>query len=321
LDILRTISIVDVLDVIVLAILFYQVLSIFHRSRASQLILGLFYFVLLFLIAFILGMTATLWVFERLAGLLAVALIVIFQPELRNFFSRAGRRKLFRSSTSATEREEAENLIETIVQALEEMSDTHTGALIVIERDISLEKYINTGEKIDAEVRKDLLKAIFYKGNPLHDGAVIISDHKIVSARSFLPLSDSRDIPSHLGTRHRAALGITEIDVSDAISLVASEETGHLSMFHAGKPAFRLTPNTMRHMVEDVLIPEASRGIGYSHLTAEIGKYFKFGKRRHAESGKVVLPVQSRDTGDAAVEENETIAPVANEDVEEVSER
>ncbi len=148
-----------------------------------------------------------------------------------------------------------------------------TGALIVIERDISLNEYINTGERIDAKVRKHLLKSIFYKGNPLHDGAVILREGRIVSARSFLPLSESRDIPSHLGTRHRAALGVTEH--SDAISLVASEETGHLSLFTGGKPAFRLSPNTMKHMVKGILIPGQEKDASYFPLKMDLGRYFR----------------------------------------------
>ena len=169
-----------------------------------------------------------------------------------------------------------EQVLETIMQALEEMSHDQIGALIVIEREIALQDYIGTGERIDAYVRKDLLKTIFYKGNPLHDGAVIIREDRIISARSFLPLSESHDIPSHLGTRHRAALGITE--VSDAISLVASEETGHLSMFHSGRPAFRLTPVTLRNMVRSILFPETER---------EIGRFFQF------KSGFSLKPVKS----------------------------
>jgi len=279
----RTITIIDVLDVLVLATLIYQVLLIFRRTRASQLVLGLFYFGLIFLVAFLLGMTATIWVFEKLAGLLAIALLIIFQPELRNFFERAGRRGFLLTATARPEQEETEKLIVTVAQALEEMGEEHTGALIVIEREISLTEYVNTGERIDAEVRKDLLKAIFHKGNPLHDGAVIIREGRIASARSFLPLSDSQDIPSNLGTRHRAALGITEH--SDAISLVASEETGHLSMFHGGKPAFRLTPNTLRHMVTGILAPETERETPYYQFRTGLERYFRRGPKR-AQAGR-----------------------------------
>jgi diadenylate cyclase len=276
---LRTITFIDVLDILVLATLIYQVLILFHRTRARQLLMGILYFAVLFFVAFVLGMTATIWVFEKLVGLLAIVLI-IFQPELRNFFERAGRRGFLLASSGLPGTEDVEKVLDTVVQSLEEMSEEHTGAIIVFEREISLTEYINTGERIDAQVRKDLLKAIFHKGNPLHDGAVILRGGRIASARSFLPLSDSRDIPSHLGTRHRAALGITE--VSDAISLVVSEETGHLSLFQGGKPAFRLTPNTLRHMVRGIMLPEAERETPYYQFRLGLEKYLRFGQKRSA---------------------------------------
>jgi len=240
--------------------------------------MGLFYFAVVFFIAFILQMSATLWVFEKLIGLLAIALLIIFQPELRNFFERAGRRGFMIAAGGQPEVEDLENMLDTIVQACHELSEDHTGAIIIIEREIPLNEYINIGERINAEVRKDLLKAIFYKGNPLHDGAIIIRDGRIASARSFVPSSESRDIPSHLGTRHRAALGITEI--SDAISVVVSEETGHLSLFHAGKPAFRLTPNTLRHMVKGIMIPEIDRESPYESFRHGIERYLRRSPRQ-----------------------------------------
>lgn len=287
LDFYRTITLIDILDIIVLVTVFYQVIVIFQRTRATQLLLGIFYFAILFFIAYYLQMTATFWVFSRLASLLAIALLIIFQPELRNFFERAGRRGFLLAASAGTgqEREDVERILDTVVQALEEMSEAHTGALIVIEREISLTEYINTGERINAEISKELLKGIFYKGSPLHDGAVIIRENRIAAARAFLPLTDSRDLPSHLGTRHRAALGITEI--SDAISLVASEETGHLSLFHSGKPAFRLTPNTMRLMARGIIVSEPDLDTPYHHFRQGINRYFKRGVK---EKEKQVTP-------------------------------
>ncbi|MCX6646516.1 MAG: diadenylate cyclase CdaA [bacterium] len=301
----KTISLIDVLDILVLATVFYQVILIFQRTRATHLLLGIFYFAVLFFLAYYLQMTATFWVFEKLASLLAIALLIIFQPELRNFFERAGRRGFLLAAAAGPsgDREDVEQLLDTIVQALEEMSEEHTGALIVIEREISLTEYINTGERINAEVSKELLKSIFYKGNPLHDGAVIIREGRIASARAFLKLTDSKDLPSHLGTRHRAAMGITE--ASDAISLVASEETGHLSLFHSGKPAFRLTPNTMRLMARGIIIPETGQETPIHQFRQGINRYFKKNltrqdkakfpeKREKPLSTKIKIPVEDR---------------------------
>jgi len=285
-------SIIDVLDILVLTALLYQVLLILQRTRATQLILGIVYFVVVFLIAYVLHMSATVWVFERLAIIVPFALIIIFQRELRSFFERAGQRGLIFRTGGLAAREDIQLVIDTIVQALEEMSAEHIGALIVIEREINLKEYINTGERIDANLRKDLLKSIFYKGNPLHDGAVIIRGDRIISARSFLPLSESHDIPSHLGTRHRSALGITEI--SDAISLVASEETGHLSLFHDGKPAFRLTPVTLRHMVEGIMIPDSDREGRFRTFTRDVFK--RAGKARGKRSSKKVSESETEES-------------------------
>lgn len=269
---IRDLSILrDVLDIIVLAVVIYQVLVILQRTRATQLILGILYFAILFFIAYLLKMTATLWIFERLAIIIPVALIILFQNEIRSLFERAGRRSFLLRTLSYRDREDLEQMIETIVQALEEMSESRTGAIIVIEQEISLHEYENTGERIDARVSKDLIKAIFQKGSPLHDGAVIIKGDRIITARSFLPLSVSHDIPAHLGTRHRAALGITEI--SDAISLVVSEETGNLSLFHAGRPAFRLSPVTMRHMVMGILLPDLERETPLFQLKQNLSRF------------------------------------------------
>jgi diadenylate cyclase len=286
-ELFENLSFVDILDIIVLAVLIYQALIILQRSRATQLIRGILYFGAIFFVAYTLGMTATLWVFQRLVIIIPVALLILFQPELRSFFERAGRRGFLLRTQASQQKEGLEQIIETVVQALEEMSETRTGALIVIERDNTLNDYINTGERIDATVRKDLLKAIFHKGNPLHDGAVIIRGDRIASARSFLPLTDSHDIPPHLGTRHRAALGITE--VSDAVSLVASEETGHLSLFQAGRPAFRLTPVTLRHMVTGILIPEVDRETPLYQLRGSFGK-FPFWSRRAKGEAQIEKP-------------------------------
>lgn len=306
---------IDVLDVAVLATLIYQVLVILQRTRATQLILGVVYFVVIFAIAYVLRMAATIWLFERLIIIVPFALLIIFQPELRSFFERAGRRGLLFRPAGLPEREDLEQLLETIVQGLEEMSSEHIGALIVLEREIGLNQYIGTGERIDARVRKDLLKAIFYKGNPLHDGAVIVRGDRIISARSFLPLSDSRDIPSHLGTRHRAALGITE--VSDAVSLVASEETGHLSLFQAGKPAFRLTPVTLRHMVKSILLPETEREQRLFQWRGPLARRASTGVKKAAavkESAEDEPPEESSDA-DAVPETEESTQ--AGQDTEE----
>lgn len=184
-----------------------------------------------------------------------LALIVIFQPEIRNVLEQIGRSQLLGRHKVLTV-DERERVVYEIVSAMDSLRKTRTGALIIIERDNSLNDYIQKAKKIYADISSDLLMSIFFPNNPLHDGGVIIQGDKITCARAVFPTSENSKIIKRLGTRHRAALGIAEI--TDCISLIVSEETGRLSMAINGELHYNLTPEELRVMLLEELSPKKS---------------------------------------------------------------
>jgi len=184
-----------------------------------------------------------------------LALIVIFQPEIRNVLEQLGRSQLLGRHKVLTV-DEREKIVYEIVSAIDSLRKTRTGALIVIERDNSLNDYIQKAKKIYADISSDLLMSIFFPNNPLHDGGVIIQGDQITCARAVFPISENSKIVKRLGTRHRAALGITEL--TDCISLIVSEETGRLSVAIDGQLHYNLTPDEIKIMLLDELSPKKS---------------------------------------------------------------
>ncbi len=249
-------ALLDIVDVLLLAFIIYQVLLIFQRTRANLLIKGLVIFGIFFLVAHLLQLRASRFIFDSLAIIIPIFLLIIFQPELRSLFEGAGRRGLFFGGLRRLKKEDVMRIIDDVLVAMENMSEKRIGALIVIEGEQSLQDYIETGEEIDTILKPEVLETIFYPYTPLHDGAVILRGDRIASARCFLPLSANSDIPSHLGTRHRAALGLTEL--TDAISLVVSEETGRLSLCFDGKLAYNLTLQALKNLLRSIIYPELS---------------------------------------------------------------
>ena len=232
------ISITTILEVIVFIILIYYLIRFFQRTKAWNLLKGLALLVLVYGISALLGFSNLTYLFKILFSSILLAVIVIFQPEIRKALERLGTNNLIQKLfPGLKDRGEESDLttesIEAIVHALGSMGRNRVGALIVIERKIMLDEYITTGITLDAAISYALLEQIFEKNTPLHDGAVIIRENRIVAATCYLPLSQEAGISKELGTRHRAALGISE--VSDCITLVASEETGQLSLAVNGK--------------------------------------------------------------------------------------
>lgn len=188
-----------------------------------------------------------------------LALIVIFQPEIRNVLEQLGRSQLLGRHKVLTV-DEREKIVYEIISSMDSLRKTRTGALIVIERDNSLNDYIQKSKKIYADISSDLLMSIFFPNNPLHDGGVIIQGDQITCARAVFPISENSKVVKRLGTRHRAALGITEL--TDCISLIVSEETGRLSMAVDGQLHYNLTPDEVKIMLLDELSPKKSLMIG-----------------------------------------------------------
>lgn len=237
LSVLRGITLAGVVDILLVALVFYLILRLFQGTQAIQLLRGMILLILIIsVLSSLLRLRAFTWLIRNSFAALLVALPVIFQPELRRGLERLGRtgslRNLLRNP------ETVNMIIEEIVDACELMADRRHGALIVLERVTGLQDYVETGAPVDAPVSSELLQTIFYPSTPLHDGAVIIRAGRIAAARVVLPLAEHAPAYSHLGTRHRAAIGITE--QSDALAIVVSEETGIISVAQNGRMIRRL---------------------------------------------------------------------------------
>ncbi|WP_041813838.1 diadenylate cyclase CdaA [Limosilactobacillus fermentum] len=217
---------INLIDILVIWFLIYELMVLVRGTRAVQLFKGIIIIIVVKLISWYIGLTTVSWVMDQIINWGVIAMVVIFQPEIRRGLEHLGRGTMF--TRTKTENEEEEALITQLDQAIQYMSKRRIGALIAIEMDTGLEEYIETGIPLDAEVTGALLINTFIPNTPLHDGAVIVKGGRIAVAAAYLPLSDSKLIPKELGTRHRAAVGISE--VTDALTIVISEETGGVSI-------------------------------------------------------------------------------------------
>lgn len=229
---------VDIAEMFILWYLIYVLLRWVKGTKAWVLLKGIMFIAFAFAIAAMFRMNTILWIGEKLFSVLLVAMVIVFQPELRKALESLGRRNFtglisFLKAFKDDEKKFNDTTTTGIATACFEMGAVKTGALICIENNSDLTDYINTGIALDADVSRALLINIFEKNTPLHDGAVIIRGDKVVSATCYLPLSDNMNLPKHLGTRHRAALGLAE--VTDALIIVVSEETGKISIAQNGK--------------------------------------------------------------------------------------
>ncbi|MBO4518408.1 MAG: diadenylate cyclase CdaA [Paludibacteraceae bacterium] len=227
----------DVIDILLVAVIMYQVYRLLRKTGAANLFWGILAFIVVwFLVSFVFQLDLTGALFDRIISVGAIALIVIFQEEIRMFFYRIGSRfsswKIFKPRTPEGEGASRQQILE-ITQACRHMASTKTGALIVLAGAGSLKEIVDTGERLDAQVSARLIENIFFKNTPLHDGALVIRDGKMLAAACILPVSKNQEIPLYYGLRHRAALGLTE--KTDATCIVVSEETGHISVAEAGQ--------------------------------------------------------------------------------------
>ena len=225
----------DVIDILLVAGILYETYRLLRRTGATNLFWGILAFIVVwFLVSYVFQLDLTGALFDRIISVGAIALIVIFQEEIRMFFYRVGSRfsswKIF--NNTLTENKTPQQILE-ITQACRHMASTKTGALIVLAGSGSLKEIVDTGERLDAQVSARLIENIFFKNTPLHDGALVIREGKMLAAACILPVSKDTTIPQHYGLRHRAALGLVE--KSDATCIVVSEETGHISVAQNGK--------------------------------------------------------------------------------------
>ena len=246
-------SIIDVL--LVWLVLYYVLKSLSKNVKMVLLFKGIIFILVLKLISTWAGLTTIGFLLDYVIEWGILALIIIFQPVIRNVLEQIGRCQLLGRHKVLTV-DERERVVHEIVSAMDSLRKTRTGALIVIERDNSLNDYIQKSKRIYADISSELLISIFFPNNPLHDGGVIIQGDKITSARAVFPTSDNSKVVRRLGTRHRAALGIAEI--TDCISLIVSEETGRLSVAVGGELHYNLTPDEIKVMLLEELGPKKS---------------------------------------------------------------
>jgi diadenylate cyclase len=227
---------IDLIDIILVGFLMFKTYRMVQGTIALNILIGLFGFVVLWLIIKALKMELSGSILDNFINVGALALIVVFQQEIRRFFIHIGARYKL---TNTLNNKAQDFLINTLIKSCDNMSRNYTGALIIIEREATLLDYVETGEKIIAIPSPRLIESLFFKNNPLHDGAIIIKKNMIQAAACILPVSQNPDLPKQMGLRHRAAMGITE--ATDAIAIVVSEEKGTISVFDKGSYKLNLS--------------------------------------------------------------------------------
>ncbi|MFD1771797.1 diadenylate cyclase CdaA [Sphingobacterium suaedae] len=259
LNILSGFRLLDVIDIFLVAIIIYYIYSLIKGTIAVNILIGVGLFYGIYLVVKQMEMRLLTEIFGGFISVGSIALIVVFQQEIRRFLIHIGknislRRKKFLWSfigTKKTAQVDHGEQLKPIIDACRSMSKSRTGALLVFSRYFDEEYYQSSGEYIDAPVSKRLLESIFFKNSPLHDGAVVIVDFRIMTASSVLPISDSEDLPPQFGLRHRAAIGVTE--VSEAIAVIVSEETGEISLAKDGNINMNLSPEELDKILKEEL--------------------------------------------------------------------
>ena len=255
-SIILRMSIFDLIDIAIVAYIFYKIFMFIKDTRAEQVFKGIVVLLFATVISNLFKLHTLYWILVNALEVGVIAICIIFQPELRTGFEYIGRKnfKFFEKSNKNEDDKQLDKMIEEIIETLYSLSRQKIGALIIMERETKLSDIINTGTIIDGDVSRQLLINIFIPNTPLHDGAVIISDFKVKAAACFLPLSQSKDLTKDLGTRHRAALGISE--ESDCIAIIISEETGKISIAINGILNYNLSIDDARMLLIEELKPK-----------------------------------------------------------------
>ena len=257
LNTIKGIRFIDILDILILALMFYYIYRFIRNRRAGKLALGLLLIMALFVLSSALNMYALEFILQNFYQIGLIAVLIVFQPELRAALEKVGGTPfsgLKNITGDSKELSAINNEIEVICSAVSDLAREKTGALIVIERTTKLGEYINSGVVIDASISAQIIKNIFFNKAPLHDGAVIIRNQRVYAAGCFLPLSTKYDINLDLGTRHRAAIGLSEI--SDSVIIVVSEETGNISMALEGELKRNFNYTSLKQELNTILSPQ-----------------------------------------------------------------
>ena len=251
----------DILDILILSFIFYFVFKFIIDRRAARLALGMIFLLMIIVLSWWFDLRAMSFIFRNFTQAGIIAIIIMFQPELRSALEKLGNAPISNIKHISNDTRSASYInqsIEIITQTVCDLSMEKTGALIVIERSTKLGEHINTGTMINAQLSAQLLKNIFYNKAPLHDGAVILRNYRVYSAGCFLPLSLQENIDENIGTRHRAGLGITE--ESDAIVIIVSEETGKISIAYDGNLKQNYSYKSLKSELEQHLLPTENKG-------------------------------------------------------------
>ena len=265
LNLLRTFRIWDLFDIVIIAYLLYKVLMFASNTRAGQLIKGIALLFVMYIVSATLELRSTSYLLEQVFSFGIIAIVVVFQPELRHALESMGKSRIsnltfLNFNTEIIEDETLmKNCIDKIVDGVTDLSKHDVGALIVFERETKLGEIISTGTIVNADPSKEIIGNIFFHNAPMHDGATIIRGGRIYASGCFLPLSQNYDISNMLGTRHRAALGISEN--SDAVAVVVSEETGKISMAVNGELMREIDPVYLKRKLEEYMIPEKTEPV------------------------------------------------------------
>jgi len=254
-DILQQFNIWSALDVLLLAIIFYQILLLIRGTRAAQILIGMLLVVGLFVISNVFPLTTVNWMMNKFYSSFIIILIIIFQDDIRHVLSSMGRRKIFAGQDLST----SIHIIDEISRAASSLAAKRIGALIVIERGIILTRYVDIGIPLDARISKEILMSIFHPSSPIHDGAVILQRGRIAASGCFLPLTRDDHVDPNLGTRHRAALGISE--ETDALVVVVSEEGASVAIVEDGRITRKPDGKALREeLARRLLIQSESEG-------------------------------------------------------------
>ena len=253
---LMTMRLWDILDILVVAFFLYRIYLLIRNTRATALVKGLILLGGLTLVTGWLQLHALAWILDKLMAVLIVALPIVFQPELRRALEQIGRGKFIRPSAMVEETDRGE-VIDAVCETAADFAKRRVGALIVFERSTGLDDYIDTGIRIDGIVSREILGNIFIVNTPLHDGAVIIRDNRIMAAGCLLPLTKDRSLSSEMGTRHRSAIGMSE--VADCVVVVVSEETGTISYAYDGHIYRHMDEESLRNRLRSFLLLDEGR--------------------------------------------------------------
>ncbi len=274
-NITANITIFDIIDILVVAFIVYKILGFIRDSRAQQLVKGVLVLVAVFALSGFLNLNTLNWILRNAMTVGILAVVILFQPELRRGLERMGRTGLL-ADRFMGDKNQAKSVVDSFVDAVNVFSSSRTGALIVIEREVSLGDIAENGTILNADVSAELLGNIFYKGSPLHDGAAIVRGDKIFAAGCVLPLTARIDLGKELGTRHRAAIGITEN--SDAVAIIVSEENGIISVARDGKISRFLDSKALEKLLLTLYLDEENEDKGILSFLKKNGKTEKESK-------------------------------------------